>query len=140
MEKTIQIKQLDRLTMQYIRQRLHATLNQLAGEMNIMIELGACSFRTHNCRLQLNLAVLDSKGKPIQEEVEAFRHNAVLFGFEDTDLGKEFTLNGKVYTVSGFSPKSQKTPVLVRSKNGKNSKFSCRVVLEALGRKVPSWI
>ena len=140
MEKTTQIKQLDKLTMQYIRQRLNAAINQVAGELNLMIELSTGNFRTHNCRFQLNLAVLDSKGKPIQEEIEAFKHNAILFGFEDTDLGKNVTLDGKVYTISGFSTKSQKTPVLVRSKDNRTSKFSCRVILEALGRKVPNWI
>jgi hypothetical protein len=140
MEKTIHIKQLDKLTMQYISQRLNAALNQVANELNVMVELGSCNFRTHACRFQLNLAVLDAKGKPIKEEVEAFKNNALLFGFEHSDLGKEVTLEGKVYAISGFSPKNQKTPVLVRSKDKRTRKYSCRAVLEALGRKVPHWI
>ena len=140
MEKTIQIKQLDKLTVQCIRQRLNVALNQISEGLSIMIELGSCNVRTSSCRFQLNLTLLDSKGNPIQEEIEAFKHNAVLFGFEDADLGKEFNIKGQTYTISGFSPKSQKAPVLARSSDGKSSKFACRVVLEALGRKVPSWM
>ena len=140
MEKTIHIKQLDQLTVQCIRQRLEGALSQISEDLNIMIELGSCNLRMSSCRFQLNLKLLDSKGNPIQEEIEAFKHNAVLFGFEDADLGKEFSVKGQTYTISGFSPKSQKTPVLAKSSDGKSSKFACRIVLEALGRKVPSWM
>lgn len=140
MEKSTHISQLDKLTMQYVSQRLRANLSQLAQELNLKIEIGTCSFNTHNCRVHLNLAVLDSKGKPINEEVEAFRRYAPLLGFEEADLNKEFNLNGKPYSIVGFISKNQKTPVLVKSKDGKNHKFSCQKVLEALGRKVPDWI
>jgi len=140
MEKSIHIKHFDKLTVQYIRQRLQMPLNQLAEELKIMVELGSCTVRVSTCRFRLNLAVLDSKGNPLTEEIEAFRHNAVLFGFEDSDLGKEFSLKGQTYTVSGFSPKSDKSPVLAISTDGKTDRFPCRVVLEALGRKVPNWI
>ena len=140
MEKSIHIKQLDRLTVQYIRQRLQSSLTQLAEELKIQIEFGNCTVRPTKCRFQLHLAVLDSKGKPIQEEIEAFKHNAVLFGFKEADLGKEIIIEGKVCTIAGFNPKSQKCPVLAKSKDGKVNKFPCRVVLEALCRKVPSWM
>ncbi len=140
MGKTIHIRQLDKLTVQYIRQRLQGSLAQLAEELKIQIGLGNCTLRPTNCRFQLHLAVLDSKGKPIQEEIEAFKHNAVLFGFEEADLGKEIVIQGKVCTIAGFNPKSQKRPVLAKSKDGKVHKFPCRVVLEALCRKVPDWI
>lgn len=140
MEKTIHIKQLDNLNVQYIRQRLQVFLDQLAEELNIVIELGNSNIKSSCCRIPLNFAVLDSKGKPVKEEIEVFKNNAVLFGFEDADLGKEFTVKGQTYTISGFSLKSQKFPVLAKSKNGRINKFSCKVVLEALGRKAPSWM
>ena len=140
MGKSIHIRQLDRLTVQYIRQRIQGSLTQLAEELKIQIGLGNCTVRPTNCRFQLHLAVLDSKGKPIQEEIEAFKRNALLFGFEEADLGKEIVIQGKVCTISGFNPKSQRCPVLAKSKDGKVNKFSCRVVLEALCRKVPNWM
>jgi hypothetical protein len=140
MEKSIHIKQLDNLTVQYIRQRLRVFLDQLSGELNIMIELGNSSLKSSCCRIPLNLSVLDLKGKPVREEAEVFKNNAALFGFEEADLGKEFSVKGQTYTISGFSPKNHKSPVLARSKNGRTTKFPCRVVLEALGRKVPGWM
>jgi len=83
---------------------------------------------------------LDSKGEAITEESDYFRQNAKLFGFEPADLGKEFTFQGQLYTICGFRPKSRKYPVIARSCNGKDYKFACRSVLEALGRDVPPWL
>ncbi len=140
MEKAINIKQLDNLTIQYIRRRLQVFLDKLAGELNIVIDLGNSSIKSTSCRIPLNIAVLDSKGRPVKEEVEVFKNNAMLFGFEDADLGKEFTFEEQTYTISGFSPRSQKSPVLAKSKSGRTSKFPCRLVLEALGKKVPNWL
>ena len=134
------IKQLDKSTMQYIRKRLKATVEPLAKELGVVIDLGSCTFQTSNCRFQLKVAVLDCDGKAITEEADAFRRSAILFGFESADLGKEFTFQGQPYAICGFKPKSRKYPVIARSGNGKDYKFACRTVLEALGRGVPDWL
>ena len=134
------IKQLDKPTVQYVRKRLQAALGPLAKELGVMVELGHCTFQTSNCRFQLKIAVLDSNGRPITEEADSFKRNAKLFGFEPTDLGKEFAFQGQTYTICGFRPKSHKYPLIARSGNGKDYKFACRTVLEALGREVPDWL
>jgi hypothetical protein len=134
------IRQLDKTTVQHIRKRLKATLEPLAKELGVVIDLGHCTFQTSNCRFKLKVAVLDSTGKAITEEVDSFRSNAMLFGFEPADLGREFIFRGQPYTICGFKPKSRKYPVIARSGNGKDYKFACRSVLEALGREVPDWL
>ena len=134
------IEQLDKPTLQYIRKRLKAALEPLAKELGIVIDLGNCTFQTGNCRFQLKVAVLDSNGEPVTEEADAFRHSAKLFGFEPADLGKEFAYQGQTYTICGFKPKSRKYPVIGRSVTGKDYKFACRVVLEALSREAPAWL
>ena len=91
-------------------------------------------------RFQLKVAVLDSSGKAITEEVDSFRSNAKLFGFEPSDLGREFIFRGQSYTICGFKSKSRKYPVIARSDNGKDYKFACRTVLAALDREVPDWL
>jgi hypothetical protein len=78
--------------------------------------------------------------QPITEEIESFKTNAKLFGFEPDDLGKEFSFQGQSYTICGLKPKSRKYPVIAQSAGGKNYKFACRSVLEALGREVPAWL
>lgn len=134
------IRQLDRATLTYIRRHLEAALEPLAKELGVAIELGPCTFQASNCRFQLKVAVLDADGRAITEEAESFKHNAKLFGFESADLGKEFILQGQPYTISGFSTKNCKYPVIARAVNGKDYKFRCRTVLEALGREVPPWL
>ena len=134
------IKQLDKATVTYIRKRLKAAVKPLAEELGVVIDLGHCTFQSSNCRLQLKVAVLDSKGKGITEKVDSFRSNAKLFGFESSDLGREFIFQGKPYTICGFRAKSRKYPVIARSGNGKDYKFACRTVLGALGKEAPDWL
>lgn len=134
------ITKLDKPTVKYIGKRLKAAVKPLAKELGVMIDLGNCTFQIRNCRFQLKVAVLDSHGKPITEEIDAFRNNAKLFGFEPADLGKEFIFQGQSYTICGFKPKSRKYPVIAQTDNGKNYKFACRTVLRALGREIPDWL
>jgi len=134
------ITKLDKPTVKYIGKRLKTALKPLAEELGVMIDIGRCTFQASNCRFQLKVAVLDSSGKPITEEIDSFGSNAKLFGFEPADLGKEFTLQGQSYTICGLKPKSRKYPVIAQSENGKNYKFACRTVLRALGREVPEWL
>jgi len=134
------IKKLDKPTVTYIRKRLKAALEPIAKELGVVIDLGSCAFRASNCRFQLKIAVRDCNGKAVTEETESFKHSAKLFGFEPADLGKEFTFHGQPYTICGLKAKSHKYPVIARSGNGKDYKFACRTVLEALGRVVPPWL
>lgn len=134
------ITKLDKPTVTYIRKRLKAAVKPLAKELGVVIDLGHCTFQTSNCRFQLKVAVLDSNGKAITEEVDSFRSNAKLFGFEPSDLGREFIFRGQPYTICGFKSKSRKYPVIARSGNGKDYKFACRTVIGALGREVPDWL
>ena len=134
------ITELDRPIVKHIRSRLEAVFKPLAEELGLAIEVGSCTFNASNCRLQLKVSVLDGDGKAMTEESESFRSNAKLFGLEPDDLGKEFTFRGQLYAICGLKPKSRKYPVIARTDNGKNYKFPCRTVLEALGRQVPDWL
>jgi len=134
------ITKLNRPTVKYIRKRMEAAVKPLAEELGVVIDLANCTFKTNNCRFQLKVAVLNSDGEAITEEVDSFRSNAKLFGFEPSDLGREFIFQGQPYTICGFKPKSRKYPVIARSGNGKDYKFACRTVIGALGREVPDWL
>ena len=134
------IKGLDRPTVKHITKRLETAVRPLAEELGLAIEIGSCTFNTSNCRFQLKVSVLDGDGKAITEESESFRSNAKLFGLEPDDLGKEFVFRGQSYNICGLKPKSRKYPVIARSDNGKDYKFTCRMVLSALGREVPDWL
>jgi len=134
------ITKLDKLTVTHIAKRLTTAVKPLAKELGVAIDLGSCTFGASNCRFQLKVALLDSSGKAITEDIDCFRSNAKLFGFEPDDLGKEFAYQGQSYTICGLRPKSRKYPVIAQSDNGKNYKFPCRSVLGALGREVPDWL
>ena len=135
METTI--TELDKPTVRYIRDRLRSTLDPLAQELGIVIDFGNFAFRRSSGRVQLRIALRDSNGQPITEEIEAFRYHAILFGFKATDLGKQFIIDGQPYTICGLNRRSRKYPIIARSENGDEYKFSCGVVLQALGRIPP---
>jgi hypothetical protein len=134
------ITKLDRPTVKHITKRLETAVKPLAEELGVVIDIGSCTFNTSNCRFQLRASVLDCDGKAITEESESFKSNAKLFGFEPDDLGKEFAFRGQSYNICGLKPKSRKYPVIARSDNAKDYKFTCRMVLSALGREVPDWL
>lgn len=134
------ITKLDRTTVKHITKRLETAFKPLAEELGVAIDIGSCTFNASNCRFQMKVAVLDCDGKAITEESVSFRSNAKLFGFEPDDLGNKFVFRGQSYTICGLKPKSCKYPVIARSDNGKDYKFTCRMVLSALGREVPDWL
>ncbi len=134
------ITKLDRDKIKYIRKRIESVLKPLADELGVVIDVCNCTFQSSNCRFQLKVAVLDSGGKPVTEEIELFNCSAKLFGLEPDDMGREFIYRGQSYIVCGINPKSRKYPVIARSVNGKNYKFTCEIVIKALGRKVPDWL
>lgn len=61
------IMKLDKSIVEHIRERLKQAVHPLAEELGIMIKVGSCAFRTHNCKIQLNAAVYDSNGRPMTE-------------------------------------------------------------------------
>ncbi len=131
------IKKLNRPAVAYIKKRLKTTLKPLAEELGVVIDLGRVSFRSTNGRFPLKLAVLDCDGEPITEEIDSFRRDAKSFGFEATDLGRDFVVQGRSYTICGLSPKSWKYPVIARSVRGREHKFPCQTVIKALGKETP---
>ena len=124
----------------YIGERLEAVLSPLAEELGVAINLGGCSFRGCNCKYQLEVALFDPNGQAITGEVQAFSSSAHLFGLESSDLGKQFIFEGQPYNICGIKSKNRKYPIIARSSNGRQYKFACRTVLEALGRDVPCWL
>ena len=134
------ITALDKPQIKYIRKRMESALKSLAQELGVTIDVCNCTFQQSNCRFQVKLAVLDSAGNPVTEEIDLFRESARLYGLEASDMGKEFTYRGKAYTICGLNPKSRKYPIIAKAVNGKVYKFPCEIVLKALGRQVPDWL
>lgn len=134
------ITRLDRPKLKYIRKRMEVALKPVAKELGIVIDIGNCTFQRKNGRFQVKVAVLDSDGKAVTEEVESFYDNAGLYGFKSDDMNRKFICQGKTYTLCGLNPKSHKYPIIAKANNGKEYKFPCRVVLKALGRQVSDWL
>ena len=125
---------LNEWTVQRLTERLETVLKPLAKEFGVDIDLGHCAFKRKNCRFQLKVAVLDSTGNPITAEMDTFRQEAKSYGFEPTDLGRKFVEGGQSYTICGLRPQSWRYPIIVKSDDGKEYKFSCFDVLHALDK------
>jgi hypothetical protein len=134
------ITTLDKPKIKYIRKRMETVLKPLAQELGVTIDVCNCSYQQSNCKFQVKLAVMDSAGNAVTEEIDFFRESAKLFGLEASDMGKEFTYRGSIYTICGLNPKSRKYHIIAKGANGNRYKFPCRIVLKALGRHVPDWL
>ena len=135
------ITSLDKPKIKFIRKRMESVLNPLAKELGVTIEVCNCTYQPSNCRFQVKLAVLDSGGNPVTEEINLFKNNAKLYGFEPEDMNRQFIYRGKAYTISGLNPKNRKYSIIAKSVvNGKAYKFPCEIVLKALNKQVPDWL
>ena len=97
---------LDVQTVKQIRHLLEEALKPLAQEFDLPFTLRNGAYRGRNCKFDIEVAVLDSDGKPVTEEVQRFECNPMLFGFEATDRGKQFMFQGQSFILSGFTPKN----------------------------------
>jgi hypothetical protein len=64
-----------------------------------------------------------------------FKKYAKMVGLEESDLGAKITLNGKMFTVSGYRPGARTKTVEIRDITGKLYVTTVWSVRNALGRK-----
>lgn len=62
-----------------------------------------------------------------------------MWGFEASDFGRRFTLNGEVFTISGCNPQARKNVVLVtKARTGKEYSADVQTIREAFAEQLAS--
>lgn len=95
-----------------LRSKLTPMLERLAAESGLSITMGKITYTKHNAVFAIEAAVRGEGGVTMGREAEAFLANAIQFGLEPGDLGRDFEHFDKWYRIVGMKPRSTKTPVI----------------------------
>jgi hypothetical protein len=105
-----------------------AALTAIAAKHGMTVRAHGGSLAEVSAILKFEFKTAD-KAVLVDAERTTFERHADLFGLLPTDYGREFTANGKAYTVTGFDLKRRKYPILVTEKaTGKRSCFTDLIV------------
>lgn len=99
------------LRVEELRARLQPVLDRVAAEMGLVITMGKITYTGNNAVFAVEAAVRGASGIVMGREAEAFLLNAMQFGLEVTDLGRDFEHFDTWYRIVGMKPRS-KTPVV----------------------------
>jgi hypothetical protein len=94
-----------------LRARLEPLLVRVAAETGMSISMGKITYTGNNAVFAIEAAVRGVGGIVMGREAEAFLLNAMQFGLEFTDLGRDFEHFDKWYRIVGMKPRS-KNPVV----------------------------
>ena len=118
-----------------IREEVNALLKPLEEKFSVKMELGRATYSHNNFTFKLEGSRIGDDGSVVTKEAEAFKMLAKMYGLEAEDLGKTFKTQGKEFTITGLSTKSNKFPIQAKGSDGKSYKFPAESVKLFLGRK-----
>jgi hypothetical protein len=116
-----------------LRERIQAKLDAISKEIGFSMKIGSGRYMENNVVFKLDCGKIGANGQADSTEAVDFRRLASYFGLKPEDLGREFTLRGKRYTIIGAKPRSRKSPILVKRSDGPVFKFDTYAVKIALG-------
>jgi hypothetical protein len=94
-----------------LRAKLQPLLDRVAAETGLAVTMGKITYTGNNAVFAVEAAVRGVGGVVMGREAEAFLLNALQFGLEVTDLGRDFAHFDKWYRIVGMKPRS-KSPVI----------------------------
>lgn len=112
------------------RQDVEQALQELTKKYDVNIKAGNIKYDSNSFNLDLQMTKKDIGGKTF-EQVE-FEKYCRLYGFKPEDYKKQFNMNGKTFTLTGFKPRATKMPVIAISQDGKGYKFGEETVKRLL--------
>jgi hypothetical protein len=126
----------NKATIREIMSKIEAAIAPIAAEYGLTIKRKGCTYTPEMLPIALQLLVRkeDSDGCTLTPEASTFQLLCLAYGFKPTDLGREFTVAGKRFRISGLKPKAVRFPILAEAVDtGKPYKFHEDTVKQALG-------
>lgn len=119
----------NRQTAKAIGAEIKSALQEVAGRHGMTVEYKGVTFDPTGMirpRVELRTASADES---------EFSLYATRYGLEPKDYGAEFTSSGRLFRISGVSPRSPKRPILCEEvATGRTFKFTPAGVTRALGK------
>lgn len=94
-----------------LRAKLQPLIERLAADTGLAISVGKITYTRNNAVFAVEAAVRGEGGITMGREAEAFLVNAIQYGLEPSDLGRDFQHLDNWYRIVGMKPRS-KTPVI----------------------------
>ena len=136
--KTMALRLNDKVHLETLRKQITDTLTKVGEQHGITLKAEACKFDGDgtSCTFKLEVAQAGLAEKWERDAAEKFTGYAevgLIDGLKPEDLGKTFEHNGHEWTLIGYKPRSQKTPMLLRrTDNGRAYKFSAKLVADKI--------
>ena len=120
------IQQFDRQSLRALRVDLDQAMATIASKYGIQLSAGNISFTPETATIKVQAGVVKN-GTVVTKEAKDFDRYKGLEGLGSLNVGDTIQLQGKEYTISGYKPRSKKSPVLV-TRDGRSYKVSVEMV------------
>ena len=120
------IQQFDRQSLRALRVDLDQAMATIASKYGIELSAGNISFTSETATIKVAAGVIKN-GTVVTKEAKDFDRYKGLVGLGSLNVGDTIQLQGKEYTISGYKPRSKKSPVLV-TRDGKSYKVPVEMV------------
>ena len=120
------IQQFDRQSLRALRVDLDQAMATIASKYGIQLSAGNISFTSETATIKVAAGVIKN-GTVVTKEAKDFDRYKGLVGLSSLNVGDTIQLQGKEYTISGYKPRSKKSPVLV-TRDGRSYKVSVEMV------------
>ena len=114
-----------------LRAKLDTALAAISKEVGYKLSLGSCRFG-EVATFKLEAAPINGDGKVASQAEADFCALASIYGLKPEDLGKKFSLQGSIFTVTGLNSRRPRFPVDARRADGKTFKLPADTVEKLL--------
>lgn len=102
---------IDRQFLRNLRPEIESALKEIGERHNISLALGNASFTSNNATFKLEIATVGDNGEVNSKEVNHFKSFAASYGLSPDDLGKEISMGGKRFIITGLNTNAPKNPI-----------------------------
>lgn len=121
------IDKFDRTTCRKVGDRAEEVLTEVAESLGLTLTRETGRFTESTFTFKATFKTTTEAGRPIADT-----KNAILLGLPANVVGRQFTSNGKTFTVTGINMRRRKYPVSGEGVQGGRYKFTVDSVLRGL--------
>ncbi len=124
---------INRSLLRMLRPKITEALVEVGKKHGVELTATNASFTGITGHFKIEIDLLDSSGKVLDREAEAFKLHATSYGLKAENLGQTFFSNGKPFTICGLNPRAHKFSILAKDSKGEIYKFTAHTVKIKLG-------
>ncbi len=92
-----------------LKREIIANLRELSEKYSLEITSDGGRYREEEYTLRLRINIVNENGESTAKATWA--RYAPIYGFAESDFGKTFAMNGRIFEITGWAPRRTKRPV-----------------------------